>query len=59
MPVTAADLHELAEIARLAKQQASPEEARFCPICGGRLHADGKRLLCDRHGMMRVYIVFP
>ena len=27
----------------------------FCPICGGKLHVDGKRLLCDRHGELKVY----
>jgi len=35
-------------------------DAVYCPICGGKLHvdkADGKRrLLCDRHGAMRVYL---
>ena len=28
----------------------------FCPICGGKLHVDGERLLCDRHGEMKVYL---
>jgi hypothetical protein len=31
-------------------------DARFCPICGCKLHVDGERLLCDRHGEMRVYL---
>ena len=37
-------------------------DAIYCPICGGRLRievlvvAGGKRrLVCDRHGEMRVY----
>jgi hypothetical protein len=29
---------------------------QFCPICGGKLHVDGERLLCDRHGEMKVYV---
>jgi hypothetical protein len=28
----------------------------FCPICGGKLHVDGGKLLCDRHGEMNVYL---
>ena len=38
------------------------EAARFCPICGCKLHRDpsydgtGERLLCDRHGEMKVYL---
>jgi hypothetical protein len=36
--------------------------AVYCPICGGKLHVDeseGKRrLLCDRHGEMRVYVEY-
>lgn len=31
-------------------------EAKFCPICGCKLHIDGKRLLCDRHGEMNCYL---
>ncbi|MGD0405107.1 MAG: hypothetical protein ABSB10_00440 [Candidatus Bathyarchaeia archaeon] len=31
-------------------------DAKFCPICGCKLHVDGKRLLCDRHGEMNVYL---
>lgn len=35
-------------------------DARFCPICGCKLHVDEsggkKRLLCDRHGEMKVYL---
>jgi hypothetical protein len=30
--------------------------ARFCVICGHKLHVDGVRLLCDRHGEMRPYL---
>ena len=36
------------------------ENFRFCPICGCKLHVDGsdgeKRLLCDRHGELKVYL---
>ena len=28
----------------------------YCVICGHKLHVDGSRLLCDRHGEMRVYV---
>jgi len=31
-------------------------DAKFCPICGGKLHVDGERLLCDRHGEMKCYL---
>jgi NAD-dependent dihydropyrimidine dehydrogenase PreA subunit len=31
-------------------------DAQFCPICGAKLHVDGERLLCDRHGEMNVYL---
>jgi hypothetical protein len=31
-------------------------DAKFCPICGGKLHKDGDKLLCDRHGEMKVYL---
>ena len=35
-------------------------DAVYCPICGCKLHVDeagGKRrLLCDRHGEMNVYL---
>lgn len=30
---------------------------KYCPICAGKLHLDGGRLLCDRHGEMKVYLV--
>ncbi|MCW4048032.1 MAG: hypothetical protein NWE99_10830 [Candidatus Bathyarchaeota archaeon] len=59
MPVTPEMLKELAETTRLAEQKASAEDARYCPICGSKLHVDGKRLRCDRHGEMRVYMVYP
>jgi len=58
VPVTAEDLHDLAEAARLA-QQAAAEEARYCSICGCKLHVADGRLRCDRHGEMRVYVVYP
>ena len=55
------------EITRVAEDRAFGDllDAVFCPICGGRLHVDeggsetGKRLLCDRHGKMRVYVTYP
>ena len=28
----------------------------YCVICGHKLHVDGERLLCDRHGEMKVYL---
>jgi hypothetical protein len=34
-------------------------DAKYCPICGCKLHVDGEQLLCDRDGEMRVYVVFP
>ena len=35
------------------------QDAKYCPICGCKLHQDGERLLCDRHGEMKVYVVYP
>jgi len=32
-------------------------DAKFCPICGCKLHVDGEKLLCDRHGEMNVYLI--
>lgn len=32
------------------------EDVKFCPICGCKLHVDGERLLCDRHGEMKAYL---
>jgi hypothetical protein len=49
------DLYVLYE----SKGLSQVEAARYCPICGGRLHVDGGRLLCDRHGEMRVYVEAP
>jgi len=57
--VTAEMLHQLAETTRSAKQLACGEEPCYCPICGCRLHKYGKRLFCDRHGEMRVYLPTP
>jgi hypothetical protein len=31
-------------------------DAKFCPICGCKLHKDSDKLLCDRHGEMRVFL---
>lgn len=28
----------------------------YCVICGHKLHVEGLRLLCDRHGEMKVYL---
>jgi len=38
---------------------AELQDAKYCPICGCKLHGDGERLLCDRHGELRVYVVYP
>lgn len=31
-------------------------DAVYCPICGCKLHVDGEKLLCDRHGEMNAYL---
>lgn len=42
------------------------EDAKFCPICGGKLHeaesstaTAGKALFCDQHGEMKSYVTLP
>lgn len=35
------------------------QDAKFCPVCGGKLHRDGEKLLCDRDGEMKVYVAYP
>jgi hypothetical protein len=48
------DMYVLEEIKPRSK--AELQDAKFCPICGGKLHKDGDKLLCDRHGEMNVYL---
>jgi len=42
--------------ALIQRNKNGSKKPRFCPICGSKLHVDGKRLLCDRHGEMNVYL---